>query len=129
MSIRSNLCEHSFSMTTKEQHLNSLKRLCRVCGKRLQDQYTAYSCLEAKDDLHRAFGIDVTPECSPEVYPSHFCKLCYATLLQIKAAEKREHRYVHSIDVMKWEEHSDNCKVNNDRNIHVHRMTLLIVHI
>ena len=119
-------------MTTKQQHTKYLEQLCRVCGSLFQQKYSRYSCSDHQAALQSAFSIDSKSESCVDVYPSHFCKCCFATLQQIESTKKQTHIYNHGITVCEWQKHTDDdCKVSslNRHSTHVHVPCIVYVHV
>ena len=76
------------SMAEVELHSSALAALCRVCGKRLDNQRVSYFCSSHAVGLTRAFGVTTAGD-SHEIHPQKFCNGCYRALMQyIKVEEE-----------------------------------------
>ena len=89
-------------------HLENLKKLCRVCGQRLNKYYQArhavngYLKTENKDKLKETYGIDITFD-NNEVHPQKMCKSC---LVALGKPSNRE--------VNNWQPHQDGVEKDEE---------------
>lgn len=61
-----------------EYHTNELKKVCRVCGKRLskaKGRDRSYLVSDNNKELAEVFGIDASSD-SPDIHPVNFCHSC-----------------------------------------------------
>ena len=117
-------------MTTDQHHTECLEQLCRVCGSFFQQKYNRYSCSDHQAALQSAFSIDVKSESCVDVYRSHFCKCCYATMHQIESAKKESHIYNHGVTVCEWQKHTDDdCKVSPPNGHNTYIPCMVYVHV
>ena len=76
------------SMAEVELHSPAPAALCRVCGKRLDNQRVSYFCSIHAEGLTRAFRL-ITAGDSHEIQPQKFCNSCYRALtLYFKVEEE-----------------------------------------
>ena len=92
-------------------HLQCLKKLCRLCGKKHQTYAeqstgkTSYRASAFSKKILEVYGIDVTED-REDVHPVHICKACY-----LKCSDKKKRI------AYEWEAHpeseEDECQVCN----------------
>ena len=90
-----------------EEHLKTLKSLCRICTKRLgRVSYpVSYSPAgESKSMLEECFGLVDT---NPNTCPPRFCNTCYLTMCRIRKALRDRVVYRSSLSLHTWTEHKD----------------------
>lgn len=116
MVIKNHVHVHNHSMSSTSHHQQCLQQLCRVCGGIFKHNYKKYGCMEHTKVLEDTLGITGIAESSVEVFPTHFCKCCYATMQQITSAQRKSHVYNHSLTLFDWQPHMDsNCMVRVKR--------------
>ena len=93
------------SMAEVELHSSALAALCRVCGKRLDNQRVSYFCSSHAVGLTRAFGVTTAGD-SHEIHPQKFCNGCYRALMQYIKVEEEGRDYNSAISV-EWRKHTD----------------------
>jgi len=93
-------------MAEVELHSSALAALCRVCGKRLDNQRVSYFCSSHAEGLRRAFGLTTAGD-SHEIHPQKFCNGCYRALTQYMKVEEEGRDYNSAISVVEWREHTD----------------------
>lgn len=87
-----------------EQHIDCLKKLCRVCGDILTTQRVTYKC-QQKRDLLLAVNINISED-NTEIHPPTFCNRCYSTLKHIK--DNRVH--ASRLKIIQWTNHSSHTE-------------------
>ena len=98
-----------------EYHQSQLVKHCRVCGGRLYSskgryKATVYEVGAFRDELHTAFGVSVSKDCL-SVHPQKFCKSCKVAMGRLIESKVKGVPYKSSLQLYKWEEHQENCKV------------------
>lgn len=74
-------------MAKVKLHSSALAALCRVFGKRLDNQRVLYFCSSSAEGLTRAFGLTTAGD-SHEIHPHKFCNGCYKTFTQYMKVEE-----------------------------------------
>ena len=87
------------------EHSQALQKLCRLCGENINRYRVTYSCQAKKDDLCKAFQLNIDND-SDNVHPPNFCDSCYAIMVRkIKAIQDKK-PYIQSLNIFSWSEHS-----------------------
>lgn len=97
-----------------DYHRNELKKVCRVCGKRLnkaKGRDRSYVVEAKKEELDQVFGLDTSTD-SPDIHPPKFCHLC---MVYIRSWRQRGGGGLQSLSrVYKWTAHNEQeCTVSN----------------
>ncbi len=94
-----------------EFHINELKKVCRVCGKRAQKakgKERLYLVHQHRDALATVFSIDVSGD-TEDTHPLQFCYSCHT---QMRNWKKRSGTAPPVDRVYTWDRHSEtDCMV------------------
>ena len=98
------------------EHTEAVLKLCRVCGENISRFRVSYSCLDKKEDLNRAFSINIDED-RDDIHPRRFCDGCYAVIKRKIKATEDNRPYLESIQPFQWSEHDGiDCATCNKLN-------------
>ena len=86
-----------------EKYINSLAKLCRICGEILGKQAQLVAPKSSK--INKTFFIDVCNDI-PEIHPTYICLKCFTTVRNVESRETTT-----SLTATSWIAHHENCTV------------------
>lgn len=99
-----------------EKHASLLLKYCRVCGGSLGR--VSYDCTKYSSELMSVFSVQNVfgvsgsdSEADVASLPQSVCQSCYCTMLRALKAHVDGRPYTHSVNVVVWAPHSEDCSL------------------
>lgn len=89
-----------------EEHKQALLNLCRLCGGNLNRSRESYLCHTHKDNIYKAFQIDLDDD-SDIIHPPRFCENCNASIARKMKALASNSPYSCSLTIVSWSNHTE----------------------